>query len=99
MHSGTGQVLEDGDQVEKFVVVGVGEPAADGKGVLRMKDVRRRRVIDNDGVLQVSSHLGEILDVVALVIVAALSEKPMMDNLVDVQLVQERVAVLGPISR
>lgn len=42
--------------------------------MLRVENVRGRRVVDNDGVLEISSDLGEILDVVALVVVAALSE-------------------------
>jgi len=36
-----GQIFEDGDEVEEFVVVGVGEPAADGDGVLGVEDVGR----------------------------------------------------------
>lgn len=62
--------------------------------MLRVEDVRGRRVVDDDGVLQVSADLGEILDVVSLVVVAAFAEKSVVDDLVDVQLVQERIAIL-----
>ena len=62
--------------------------------MLRVEDVRGRRVVDDDGVLQVSADLGEILDVVSLVVVAAFSEQPVVDDLVDVELVQERITVL-----
>lgn len=72
----------------------VREPTADRDGVLGVEDVRRRGVVYNDGIFQVSTDLGEVLDVVALVVVAALSEQPVMDNLVDVQLVEERISVL-----
>ncbi len=93
------KILEDRDEVEKFVVVRIREPTADGNGMLRVEDVRGRRVVDDDGVLQVSADLGEILDVVSLVVVAAFSEKAVVDDLVDVQLVQERIAVLeGAVS-
>ena len=62
-----GQVLEHGDEVEELVVVGVGEPAADGHGVLRVEDVRGGRVVDYDGLAQVAADLGEVFDVVATV--------------------------------
>jgi hypothetical protein len=94
-HVGASQVFEDGDEVQQLVVVGIREPTADGNGVLRVEDVRCRRVVDDDGVLQVSADLRQILHVVALVVVAALPEQPVMDNLVDVQLIEERVAILG----
>ena len=71
------------------------EPAADGNGVLGVKDVGRRRVVDNDRLLQVAPDLREILDVVALMIIAALSEEPVVDHIVDVQLIEERVAILS----
>ena len=55
------EVLEHRYQVEEFVVVRVREPAADGDGVLRMEDVRRGRVVNDDGVLEVAAYLREIL--------------------------------------
>ena len=38
------------------------------------------------------------LDVVALMVVAALTEKPMMNNLVNIQLVKQRISVLVCVS-
>ena len=38
------------------------------------------------------------LDVVALMVVAALTKKPMMNDLVNVQLVKQRIAVLVSVS-
>lgn len=38
------------------------------------------------------------LDVVALMVVAALTEKPMMNNLVNIQLVKQRISVLLCVS-
>lgn len=93
-----GQVFENGDEVEQLIVVGVREPAADGDRVLRVEDVRGRGVVDNDRVLQVTAHLRQVLHVVTLMVVAALPEKPVMDNVVDVQLVEERIAILSTIS-
>lgn len=71
------------------------EPAADRYRVLRVKDIRGRGIVNNDGFPQVTPNLREIFDIVALVVVAAVSEQAMMDNIVDVQLVQEGVTVLG----
>jgi hypothetical protein len=68
--------------------VGIREPTADGHGVLWVEDVGGGRVIDDDGVLQVSANLRQVLDVISLVIVAALAEESMVNNLVDVELVQ-----------
>jgi hypothetical protein len=42
--------------------------------VLGVEDIRRRGVVDDDGVFEVPADLGEILDVVALVVVATLAE-------------------------
>ena len=63
--------------------------------MLGVKDVGSRRVVDNYSILQVTSNLGEVLDVVSLVIVAAFSEEPVVHDLVDIKLIKERVAVLG----
>lgn len=63
--------------------------------MLGVEDVGGRRVVDDDGVLQVAANLREVLDVVALVVVAALTEKTVVDDLVNVKLVEEGVAVLG----
>ena len=62
-----GEVFEDGDEVEEFVVVGGGEPAADGHGVLRVEDVGCGRVVDYDCLAQVAADLGEVFDVIATI--------------------------------
>jgi hypothetical protein len=41
--------------------VGVREPAADRDGVLGVEDVAGRGVVDDDGVLEVTAKLGEVL--------------------------------------
>lgn len=75
----------------------IGKPAADGHGMLGVEDVGSGRVVDDDGVLQVTSDLREVFDVVSLVVVAALAEQPVVDNLVDVELIQKGIAILlGP---
>jgi hypothetical protein len=51
------KVLEDGYQIEKFVIVGIREPAADWDGMLRVEDVRSWRVVDDDGFFQVAADL------------------------------------------
>lgn len=52
----------------------VGKPTTYGYGVLRVEDVGCRGVVDDDRVLEVSSNLGQILDVVAAMVMAALAE-------------------------
>lgn len=54
---GYGQVFENWYQVEELVVVGVREPGADGDGVLRVEDVRSWRVVDDDGIFQITANL------------------------------------------
>jgi len=63
--------------------------------VLGVENVGSRRVVDDDGVLEVVTNLGQIFHIVALVVIAALTEKAMVDNLVDVQLIEKRIAILG----
>ena len=41
--------------------MGVGEPAADGHGMLGMENVGGGRVVNDDGLTQVAADLGEIL--------------------------------------
>lgn len=56
-HLVTGEIFENGYQVEQFVVVRVGEPTADRDGVLRVENVRSGRVVDDDCVLEIASDL------------------------------------------
>lgn len=88
------KIFQDGNEIEQFVVVRVTEPTADRDCMLRVEDVTRRAVVNNDRVLEVASDLAEILDVVALMIVAALSEQSMMHHFVYVELVKQGIAVL-----
>lgn len=46
----------------------VGEPAADWDGVLRVENVRRRGIVDDDRVLQVSPNLRQVLQKLAGVV-------------------------------
>jgi hypothetical protein len=52
-----GKVFEDRNQVEKLVIVGVREPAADGYRVLRVENVRSRRIVDNNRLSEVTANL------------------------------------------
>jgi hypothetical protein len=61
-HLCTSKVFEDRDQVEKLVIVGVREPAADGYRMLRMEYIRRGGIINYDGVTKVAADLGQVLD-------------------------------------
>jgi hypothetical protein len=92
---GASQVLEDRDEIEQLIVVGVAEPTADGHRMLWVEDITRRRVVDDDGLLKITPDLTQILDIVALVVITALPEEPMMHDLMNIQLVEEGVAVFG----
>lgn len=81
-------------QVGQFRVVRVVEPARDGDGVVGVEDVRGWAVVDDDGLPDRPPELGEVLYVVALVVVARLAEEAVLDDFVDVELVEHRVRVL-----
>ena len=66
---------------------------------------RRSRPTCERSLMKVSSPSSENLksidanlDIVALMVVAALTEKPMVNNLVDIQLVKQWIAVLACVS-
>lgn len=61
--------------------------------MLRVEDVACWGVVDDDCVLEISAYLAQIFDVVALVIVAAFAEQPMMHHVVYIQLVQQWIAI------
>jgi hypothetical protein len=88
------QVLENRDEVEELVVVGIREPTADWHGMLGVENVGCRRVVDNDCLLEVATNLRKVLHIVSLVIVTTLAEQSMVDDLVDIQLIQKRVSIL-----
>lgn len=56
--------------------------------MLWVEYIGSRRIVDDNGIFQVSANLRQVLDVVALVVVTALPEQPMVDHFVDVQLIQ-----------
>ena len=60
-----------------------------------MEDVARWRIVDDDRLTEITSDLAEILDVISLMIVATFSEQSVMDNMMDVELIQERISVLA----
>jgi hypothetical protein len=93
-HVRPSEILENGDKIEELIVVRIRKPTADGNCVLWVENVGCWGVVDDDCVFEVTSDLGEVLHIVALVVVTALTEKPMVNNLVNVKLIQERVAVL-----
>ena len=62
--------------------------------MLGVEDIGGRGIVNNDGVFQIPSDLGEVLDIIALVVVAGLPEEPVVNHFVDIELIQERVAIL-----
>lgn len=63
--------------------------------VIWMKDVGRRRVVDDDHLLQVPPQLVEVLDVVAAVEDARLSEQTCPEHTPSVEQVSNRVRILN----
>jgi hypothetical protein len=59
-----------------------------------MEDIRRRRVIENDGVCNGTTKLREVLDIVALMGITGLSEEAVGDDLVNVELVKDGIGIL-----
>ena len=55
------EVGEEGAEVRELRVVGVVEPARDGHRVVRVEDVRRGRVVDDDRVRDRPPELREVL--------------------------------------
>lgn len=72
----------------------IGKPTAYRDGMLWVENVGCWGVVDDDRVFQVSTDLGEVLHIVAAVVVATFSEKSVVDDAMNVQLIQQRVAVL-----
>ena len=60
------------------------KPTADRYGMLGVENVRSRRIVDDDGFLKISANLGQIFDVVSLVIVTTFPEKPVVYHVMDV---------------
>jgi hypothetical protein len=55
------QVREEGNEVGEFGVVRVVKPGRDGDGVVRVEDVGRGRVVDDDRVFHGAAELGKVL--------------------------------------
>ena len=61
LYLGPSKILEYGDEVKQFIVMCVREPAADGYRVLRMENVRSRRVVNDNGFSEITANLRKIL--------------------------------------
>jgi hypothetical protein len=64
--------------------VGIRKPTADWNSMLWMENVRCWRVVDDDSLPEVPADLRQIFDVVSLVVVATLTEKAVMYNMMDI---------------
>ena len=63
------------------------EPTRDRHSVVRMENVRSRRVIDDNGIANGSSELRQIFDVISPVIVARFTEEAVFDDVMNIQMV------------
>lgn len=75
--------------------MGIAEPTADRHSVLRVENVAGGRVVDDDGFFQFAADLAQVFDVVSLMVVAALAEQSVVNDVVDVQLIQQRISIFG----
>src|SRR3989338_3814146 len=99
-HGGRGgKLLQERNQVEQLQVVRVVEPRVDGDGAARLEQIGGRRIVDDDRLGQVPAKPAHILDETALVLHAALAEKPCIYDLVNIKEVQHWVRVLGERGR
>ena len=73
-HVGTGKVFQNWNEIQELVVMRIREPTADWDRVLGVEDIRSWRVVDDNGVFEVTSNLRKVFDVVSLVVVATLAE-------------------------
>lgn len=64
--------------------------------MLRVENIGGGRVVDDNSVFQVSSDFGKIFDIVATMIVTTLTEKTVVYNAMNVELIQQRIAILCP---
>jgi hypothetical protein len=78
------QVFENWNQVEELVIMSIGEPAANRYGMLGMKDVGSRRIVDDDGFSEISPNLGKIFDIVSLVVITTFTEEAVMNHVMDI---------------
>ena len=60
------------------------KPTADRYGMLGVENVRSWRIVDDDSFLEISTNLGQILDVISLVIITTFPEKPVVYHVMDV---------------
>lgn len=72
----------------------VGEPTADRDCMLGVEDVGCWGVVDDNCFSEVTADLGQILDVVSLVVVTTFPEETMMHHMMDIKLVKQRITVL-----
>lgn len=64
--------------------------------MLWVENIGGGRVVDDNGVFQVSPNFRKVLDIVAAVVMAALPEKTVVHDAVNVELIQQWVAILYP---
>lgn len=69
------QLLQEWNIIVEAAVVHVIVPGDDRQGVVRLEEVRCRRVVDNQDVPEITSHFREILDIEALIVGAMVAEK------------------------
>ena len=55
------KVFKNRNQIEKLIIVSIRKPATDGYRMLGMEDVRCWRIVDDDGLSNVTANLGKIL--------------------------------------
>lgn len=88
------ELNEERDQVEQLLVLRVVVPRHDGNGLLGLKHVRRRRVVEDDCVLGGPANLAHVFGEDSLHVGAVLTKQAGGAVPVGVHLVHERIGVL-----
>lgn len=91
---GAGETLEVGHEIEQLGVVHVVEPRVARHGVVRMKDVRGGRVVQDEHFVEIASETTQVFHVVATVVDARLAEQTRSEHVPLVEQVRNRISIL-----
>lgn len=91
----TTQPLKEGDEVQQLRVRHVIEPGLHRHCILRMEDVRGRRIVNNDHFAQLPSQATQVLDIVPSMENTGFSEESGPEHTPAVQEVSHRVCILS----
>lgn len=90
-----GEGVQDREHLKELSVGGVIEPADNWQSIFRLENVRVRGVVNDYTVGEFSPKLGKILDVIAIVLHACLTEEALVNPAMRVEDIQQGISILG----